>query len=229
MKICGVQKLTLLDFPSHLACTVFLQGCNFACPFCHNSSLIPIGKDSNFETEEFFKFLESRKTKLDGVAITGGEPLLNNDIDVFIRRIKDMGFEVKLDTNGSNPKLLKKLIDEKLVDYVAMDVKNSFEKYALTIGKETNLNNIKESIDILINSQIDYEFRTTVVKEYHEVDDFKKMGELIKGAKKYFIQSFTYQDSVLDKNLHAMDKEELAKCLDAIKDYVEEASLRGID
>lgn len=229
MNIVGLQKLTLLDFPGHVSCTVFLGGCNFKCPFCYNSSLI--GDDfKDLITEEFlFSFLEKRKGKLDGVAITGGEPLLNPNIIDFIKKIKDMGYLVKLDTNGSNPQLLEELIDKKMVDYVAMDIKNSYEKYHITTGSKIDVEKIKKSVEILLKNKVDYEFRTTVVKELHTLDDLKQISINIKGAKRYFIQNYQYQDSVIDKSLNPLSKEELLGFIEVVKANVESASLRGID
>mgnify|MGYP003430320930 FL=1 len=230
MRICGLQKVTLLDFPGHVACTVFLGGCNFNCPFCYNASLIgSVDAEELMSSDEFFKYLNNRKGILDGVAITGGEPLLHKEVKEFIQRIKNLGFKVKLDTNGSFPKVLKNLIDEQLVDYVAMDIKNTLDKYCLTVGCKINIEDIKESIQILINSNIDYEFRTTIVKEYHSIDEFTKIGELIKGAKKYFLQCYQYRESVREKTLNAMTKEELTSCLEKVKPYVVYAALREID
>ena len=230
MKICGIQKVTLLDFPGHVACTIFLGGCNFNCPYCHNSSLIRSNlADEVLTKEELYEYLNHRKGLLDGVAITGGEPLLHNEIVDLIKSIKDLGYKVKLDTNGSFPEKLKHLVDEKLVDYVAMDIKNTLEKYPLTIGCNTDMAKVKESIKILMNSDIEYEFRTTVVKDYHEIADFHKIGEMIKGAQRYFIQSYKYQDSVRIKTLSAMTKEELQVCVSIVKEYVENSSLREIE
>ena len=176
-----------------------------------------------------YEYLNHRKGLLDGVAITGGEPLLHNEIVDLIKSIKDLGYKVKLDTNGSFPEKLKHLVDEKLVDYVAMDIKNTLEKYPLTIGCNTDMAKVKESIKILMNSDIEYEFRTTVVKDYHEIADFHKIGEMIKGAQRYFIQSYKYQDSVRIKTLSAMTKEELQVCVSIVKEYVENSSLREIE
>lgn len=229
MNIVGLQKLTLLDYPGRVACTVFLQGCNFNCPFCYNSSLIKSCKDNIISLDEFFNFLNSRKKVLDGVAITGGEPLLNPSIKEFIKQIKELNLLVKLDTNGSNPKLLKELINDNLLDYVAMDIKNSFKKYPMTCGAKVNIEDIKESISILLSSSIDYEFRTTIVKEFHEIEDFHEIGNTIKGAKNYFLQSYQEKDSVLNKKLHPLSKNELQSCLNVVKEYVENASIRGID
>lgn len=229
MNIVGLQKLTLLDYPGHVACTVFLQGCNFKCPFCYNSSLIKSDSDNFISLDEFFTFINSRKKVLDGVAITGGEPLLNLEIKEFIKQIKELNLLVKLDTNGSNPSLLKELLDANLVDYVAMDIKNSYDKYPTTCGVNVNLEDIKESISILMNSSIDYEFRTTVVKEFHNIEDFHQIGKMIKGAKNYFLQSYQNKESVIDKFLHPLSKDELQSCLNVVKKYVENVCIRGID
>lgn len=230
MKISGLQKMTLLDFPHHVACSVFLKGCNFRCPFCYNSSLIDVDESSSYiMEEEFFSFLASRKKKLDGVAITGGEPLLQKDIISFIKKIKEIGFLVKLDTNGTSPDILQSLIEEGLVDYVAMDIKNCLEKYPLTTNCNCNIEKIKRSIDILLHSKIDYEFRTTVVKEFHESQDFEKIALLIKGAKNYFIQSYLYKDSVIDQSLSAHSKEKLEEFLKIVQKNVYNASIRGLD
>ena len=221
--------MTLLDFPEHIACTVFLKGCNFRCPFCYNSSLLSDKENATDITEDdFFSFLKSRTNKLDGVAITGGEPLLQKEIKNFIIKIKNLGFKVKLDTNGSNPKILQELISLNLVDYVAMDLKNSLEKYHITTNHQVNIANILSSINILLENYVEYEFRTTVVKEFHYLSDFEKIGQLIKNAKRYFIQCYQYQDSVLDKSLHALTTNELEQCLEVVKKYVPNAKLRGI-
>lgn len=228
MDISGLQKLTLLDFPGHVACTVFLSGCNFRCPYCYNSSLI-VNDNNNFMKEDvFFTFLASRKGKLDGVAITGGEPLLRKDIVNFIRKIKGFGFMVKLDTNGSCPEKLQELLDENLLDYVAMDFKNTYDKYNLTTGVMVDIDKIKQSVDLLLNSSIDYEFRTTLVKNYHTLEDLDNMSKTISKAKNYFLQCFQFKDSVLDKNLQPFDKKELEICLEVVRKNIKNASLRGI-
>ena len=229
MIIDGIQKITLLDFPGHVACTVFLKGCNFYCPYCYNSSLIDNGLPTNGILEEdFFDFLKNRKGKLDGVAVTGGEPLLQKDIITFIEKIKQLGFKVKLDTNGSFPEKLSYLINNNLVDYVAMDIKNSYEKYHMTTCFN-ELSSIKKSVNILLNSNIDYEFRTTIVNELHNVEDFEAIGLMISGAKNYYLQSFQNKDSVLNKNLSSMSKEDLLNCLKIVQKYVPNAKIRGID
>lgn len=206
--IDGFDKLTLLNYPDKVACTIFTKGCNFKCPFCHNSSLISLDKE-NDKYKEVISYLNKRKGILDGVCITGGEPLIHKSIKELIKEIKDMNFLVKLDTNGSNPVLLKELIDEKLIDYVAMDIKNTFDKYEMTIGCKTNIDNIKKSIEIIESSNIDYEFRTTIVKELHTFDDIKSIVNRIDKKSKYYIQNFRNSDGVLNKELNGFTKEEL--------------------
>ena len=228
MNIGGIQKLTLLDYPGHVACTVFLKGCNFCCPFCYNTSLIDGEALSPVFEDDFFKFLKTRKNILDGVAITGGEPLLQKGIKEFISKIRALGYKVKLDTNGSYPEVLQSLINEGLVDYVAMDIKNSWNKYNVTSGFN-QLENVKESISILLEGKIDYEFRTTVVKELHDQEDFEIIGQMIQGADNYFIQCFRPNENVIDKNLNAPDKNELIEYLTIVKKYIPNAKLRGID
>lgn len=229
MNISGLVKLTLLDYPLHTACCVFLSGCNFNCPFCYNSSLINMQADSIISEDEFFSFLEKRKNKLDGVAISGGEPLLQKDIVEFIKKIKNTGFLVKLDTNGSSPDLLNYLIENKLVDYVAMDIKNTWQKYELTTNAKLDLEKIKQSVQILLQGKVEYEFRTTIVKEFHNVEDFKIIGQMIKGASSYFLQSFINKDSVRNQDLHALSKDMLIECLNTVKPFVKKAEIRGVD
>ena len=206
--IDGFDKLTLLNYPDKVACTIFTKGCNFKCPFCHNSSLISLDKE-NDKYKEVISYLNKRKGILDGVCITGGEPLIHKSTKDLIKEIKSMGFLIKLDTNGSNPFMLKELIDEKLIDYVAMDIKNTFDKYEMTIGCKTNIDNIKKSIDIIETSNIDYEFRTTIVKELHTFDDIKGIINMINKKSKYYIQNFRNSDGVLNKKLNGFTIEEL--------------------
>ena len=178
MKIHGLQKMTLLDFPEHVACTVFLGGCDFRCPFCHNYELAEGKAPVLMEEEELLSFLEKRRGLLDGVAFTGGEPCLQKNLPELMRKIREMGFAIKLDTNGNHPDMLEKMISEGLVDYVAMDIKNSPEKYAVTCGLETlDLTKIRQSVEILKSGRVDYEFRTTVVAQFHEENDFRLIGQ----------------------------------------------------
>lgn len=229
MLIKGLQKTTLLDFPGKVACTLFTGGCNFRCPFCHNASLV-ISPDMSdlISEEEFFSFLNKRRGILDGVCITGGEPLLQKDIEDFILKIRKLGFAVKLDTNGAYPDTLKSILDKKLVDYVAMDIKNQKEKYSLTCGTEVDLEKISRSISLLMNGDIPYEFRTTVVRELHTPQDIGAIGEWIRGAERYFLQSFTDSGDIIADGLSAYTPEEMAQILDFARKSVPSAELRGI-
>ncbi len=229
MEIHGLQKMTLLDFPGRVACTVFLGGCDLRCPFCHNYELAENPGPAVMTEEAFFAFLEKRKGLLDGVAFTGGEPTLRKDLPDLFRRIKAMGYPIKLDTNGLHPDRLKALLDEGLVDYVAMDIKNCPEKYAVTAGLETvDLDKIQQSIDLLKNGTVDYEFRTTVVDELHEAEDFAKIGAWIAGARAYYLQAFTDRDTVVFENLHAPSRECMEAYAHTVRKFVPNTALRGI-
>ncbi|MDU6266400.1 MAG: anaerobic ribonucleoside-triphosphate reductase activating protein [Anaerocolumna aminovalerica] len=231
MEIHGFNKTTLLDYPGHLASTIFLGGCNFRCPFCHNSSLVlnPAGQPTISE-EEVFETLNKRKGVLEGVCITGGEPTLYSGLPQFIDEIKNMGLKVKLDTNGQNPKILKDLIAKGSIDYVAMDIKNSKEKYGLSIGiPNFDISKVSESISFLLSSAIDYEFRTTVVKEHHIAEDFISIGKWIEGAKAYYLQAYRDSDDILSPGLSGYSKEELISFANVVKPYVIEAGIRGIE
>lgn len=210
MTINGMQKLTLLDYPGNVACLIFTQGCNFRCPFCHNSGLLDMNNNcEKIDEKEVFKYLEKRRGLLDGVCISGGEPLLQKDIEDFIRKVKDLGYKVKLDTNGSSPKKLKQLIEDGLIDYVAMDIKNDFLNYDKTAGMCTNIDNIKKSIEIIENSNIEYEFRTTIVKQFHDVGKLEKIIQYIGLNARYYIQNYQDCSSVLQRGLNGFDNEEL--------------------
>ena len=188
MRIGGIQKSSLLDFPNMISAIVFTKGCNFACGYCHNPELFNSGVEHS--TSEFFEFLNTRKGKLDGIVITGGEPCLQPDLIDFIKQIKQMGFLVKLDTNGSFPDVIQKLLNENLLDYIAMDIKAPIEKYNAVSNSTISTDKIATSINLIMNSKIDYEFRTTVVKSQLTFEDFENIGDLIKGAKKYYLQKF---------------------------------------
>lgn len=193
MNIASFQKFTMVDYPGHVATTVFTVGCVFRCPFCHNPELVlgsQISLSDNKNEEEFFEFLKSREGKLDGVCITGGEPTLQRDLLEFMKKVKDMGFLVKLDTNGTRPDIIKKALDEKIVDYIAMDIKNSLKKYEKTVGTKVDLDRIKLSVELIRNSGVDYDFRTTVVPGMHTEKDFDDIIKWIGGSKKYFLQRF---------------------------------------
>ena len=227
MNIAGVQKVTLLDYPGKVACEIFTQGCNFECPFCQNSGLIPITNTGEFSEEEIFEYLVLRKKILDGVVITGGEPTVQKDLKEFIKKIKDLGLLVKLDTNGGNPKVLQELIDEELVDYVAMDIKNVFNKYNITAGKKIALDNIKKSIEILKASKIDCEFRTTIIKEMHSLDDIVSICKLV-GDAKYYLQNFEDSENVIDHSLHGFSREELLFIDKYLKDLFPNVEIRAL-
>ena len=238
--------MTLLDFPGRVACTVFLGGCDFRCPYCHNFELVTGEAKPLMDDQELFAFLEKRHGLLDGVAITGGEPCMNPGLPGLLRKIREMGFLTKLDTNGYHPEVLSSLLEEGLVDYIAMDIKNSPEKYASTVGleetpdcgeasgmqetpgRELDLGRIKESIALLMNSGVDHEFRTTVVKELHDAADFEKIGQMIRGAKRYFLQCFTDRDTVPFGNLHGPSAEEMEHFAEIARCYVSETQVRGM-
>lgn len=229
MIIQGYQKLTALDFPGKLACTVFTPGCNFRCPFCHNASLVRGSQEPPISEDEVFAHLNKRVGMLDGVCLTGGEPLLQKGLDVFLQKVKQLGYLVKLDTNGSLPEQLKQLIENGLVDYVAMDLKNCREKYPLTCGVENlSLDSIEQSIELLMQGKVDYEFRTTVVNELHTVEDIASAGEWIRGAKQWFLQCYKDSGDVLGSGLTAPSKETLQQMLEIAAPFVQRAELRGV-
>ena len=222
--------MTLLDFPGHVACTVFLGGCDLRCPFCHNFELADGSAPAVMDDKELLKFLSRRQGLLDGVAVTGGEPCLRPDLPELLKAVRDLGFKTKLDTNGFHPELLKKLLSEGLVDYTAVDIKNSAAKYVVTSGlQELDLRPLQETVSLLIGGDADYEFRTTVVKEFHEASDFEEIGKLIMGAKRYFLQCFTDRDSVPFEGLHAPSREDLQGYAEIARRYVPDTFIRGID
>lgn len=230
MKLHGLQKMTLLDFPGRVACTVFLGGCDFRCPYCHNFELADGTAGPVMDAEEFFDFLKKRQGLLDGVAITGGEPCLHPGLPDFMRRVRQLGFAVKLDTNGAHPDRLQAILGEGLADYVAMDIKNSPEKYARTAGLETlELEPVRRSAELLMHGETDYEFRTTVVDELHERGDFEAIGAWIAGARRYFLQAFADRDSVPYANLHAPSAEKLREYAAVARRFVPDTRLRGVD
>ena len=230
MRIHGLQKMTLLDFPGRVACTVFLGGCDFRCPYCHNFELATGEAKPVMDDEELLAFLRKRQGLLDGVAITGGEPCLHKDLPDLLTRIHELGYAIKLDTNGYHPGMVERLIADSLVDYAAMDIKNSPEKYARTCGVERiDMGPIRESIAILKETAPDYEFRTTVVAELHEAADFHAMGALIEGAKQYFLQAFTDRDTVPFEGFSAPTQNELENYAEIARAYVPNTQLRGVD
>ena len=229
INIQGLQKTTLLDYPEHVAATVFLGGCNMRCPFCHNMNIVTAA-DPLFSEEYIMEFLSKRLGILDGVCITGGEPTLYTGLPDFIRQIKELGYLVKLDTNGTNPDVLKTLTDDKLVDYVAMDIKSSPEYYGRACGIEhIDFSLIKESIGILMNGKCDYEFRTTAVAEFLNETAVRDIGKMIKGAGHYYLQGYVESEYVPDKSVHAVPVETLREYQQILSGYVNHVALRGID
>jgi len=231
MEIGGLQKLTLIDYPGKIACTVFLIGCNFRCPWCYNPGLVlskEIKKQSRISEKEFFKFLKERKNLLEGVCIGGGEPTIYKDLPQFIKKIKKLGYLVKLDTNGSNPKMLKFLIDKKLVDYVAMDVKAPKEKYQKIVGKKINIKNIEKSIEILKKSNCDFEFRTTVTPTLLQKEDILKIFKWIKPTRKYFLQNFRPEKTIDPEfeKIKSYQQEYISEILKAISPFFEICQVR---
>ena len=227
----GLQKLTLLDYPGKVACTLFTKGCNFRCPFCHNASLVVRADEQpTYTNDEILAFLKKRQGILDGVAITGGEPTLMGGLYDFISEVKDMGYSVKLDSNGTRPDVLKKLILNGLVDYVAMDIKNSPEKYAYTCGLPAgyDLSKIEESKNFLMEGHVDFEFRTTVAKPFHTEEDFYKIGEWLKGSEKYFLQQFKDSGDVIGQEISSFNESEMGKFLNVLLPFVPNTQLRGL-
>jgi len=207
MILGGFQKLTLLDYPGKIAATVFTVGCSFRCPFCHNPELVDLRLAHNEESEKnFFEFLSKRKGKLEGICITGGEPTIQPDIIDFIKKIKKEGFLVKLDSNGTRPDVLKKLFDQKLLDYVAMDIKSSLENYDLVTGSKVDKDRIRLSVNLIMHSRVSYEFRTTVVPGLHTEKDFDEIAKWISGAQNYYLQEYREEQKILDPNLKKKTK-----------------------
>ena len=229
MLIKGFQKLTLLDYPGKTACTVFTGGCNYRCPFCHNAGLVTKMDTEIIPEGEVFAHLKKRQGILDGVAVSGGEPLLQGDIEEFLAEIKKLGYQIKLDTNGSFPEKLKSIIDKGLCDYVAMDIKNSKERYPETIGIDKfDISLMEKSVDILMSSDVEFEFRTTVTKNFHTIKDIENIGEWVKGVKNFYLQNFVDSGNLIDSNVEGVSKEEMQEMLVAIKKYVPTAEIRGL-
>ncbi len=219
MRIAGLQKLTMLDYPSKLACIIFTQGCNLRCSYCQNSSLIRLKGENELSEEDIFSFLKERRKYIDGVVITGGEPTIQKDLPEFIKKIKDLGYSVKLDTNGTNPVMIKRLIDENLVDYIAMDIKNILNKYEDVVKKKINTEIIKKSIGIIKGGGTDYEFRMTIIKNIHSISDIIEVQNYIGKKDKFFLQNFESSEDVLDKTLVGFSKKELIDIQNSLKEF----------
>ena len=227
--IKGFQKLTLLDFPGKTACTVVTGGCNLSCPFCHNAGLVTKMDTEIIPESEVFEHLKKRQGILDGIAITGGEPLLQGDIEQVLRKVRELEYAIKLDTNGSFPEKLESIIENGLCDYVAMDIKNSKEKYPETVGiKNFDIRDIEKSVEILKRGNVPFEFRTTVTKNFHTIIDIENIGMWIKGTENYYLQNFVDSGNLIDSNDEGVSKEEMNEMLEAVKKYVPNADIRGL-
>jgi len=217
MKIGGLNKLTTQDFPEHLACIIFTKGCNFNCSYCYNRDLVD-NKAETIDEDYVMAYLYKRRKILDGVVISGGEPTIWDDLIPFIKKIKEFKLDIKLDTNGYNPTMLKEILDNNLVDYIAMDIKAIPDKYMKVINKKIDFNKILESIDLIKKSNIKYEFRTTIMKDVHDKKDIIKILKLI-GDSKLYLQNFQYTDVVKDKNIKSFSRDELLKLKEELKEY----------
>lgn len=230
MKIAGLLKLTLLDYPGKVACSMFTPGCNYRCPFCHNAALVlPERPRGEIHGGDVLAFLRKRVGMLDGVCVSGGEPLLQAGLTDFLREVKALGYAVKLDTNGSNPALLGLLIDEGLLDYAAMDIKNNLSKYCETAGVPgLDLDTVVQSAELLMQERIPFEFRTTLVREFHTREDVLEIGRWLQGAPRYFLQHFVDSGDLLSGGLHPVEEDEMRVMADILRSYVKEVELRGI-
>lgn len=233
MLVSAVQKLTLLDYPNHTACIVFTPGCNFRCGYCHNPEfvlpeMIAEIKNSFIDEETFFAFLETRKGKIDGVVVTGGEPTMMGDLPVFLQKIQDAGFLIKLDTNGNNPRVLEKILDQKLVDYVAMDVKTSLGEYKKLVGERASETNLARSIELIKTQTPDYEFRSTLIKEIHTPEILASMAELLRGSKKLFLQNFRPSTTLnpLFSTFHPFSESEMSDIMKMFQETVSTVEIR---
>lgn len=227
MKIAGLQKLTLLDYPSKVACIIFTQGCNYKCPYCQNSGLIDYSNEDLIDEEEIFEYLDKRKKVLDGIVISGGEPTIQKDLKTFIKKVKNMGLLIKLDTNGSNPNFIEEVINERLVDYIAMDIKNVLEEYKEVTDVTPNVSNLKRSIEIIKNSNIEHEFRTTIIKNIHDIDKILQICSYV-GDDKLFLQNFVQSENVLGKFLEPFTEEELIEIDKILKERYPNVKIRGM-
>ncbi|WP_113672812.1 anaerobic ribonucleoside-triphosphate reductase activating protein [Vallitalea guaymasensis] len=230
MNIKGFTKTTLLDYPGHIASTIFTGGCNFNCPYCHNGDLVTAHKDMDNITEEsILAHIKKRCGIINYICISGGEPTLQPDLISFLQKIKEYPIKIKLDTNGTNPSVIKSAYEKDLIDYIAMDIKNSKDKYALTVDRKININDIEESVDYIKTCGIDYEFRTTVIKEFHTTHDIVSIGEWLNGSKRFFIQQYVESDKQIKQGFHAHSHETLMNFKNHVEPYFESVSIRGVD
>lgn len=231
MRIGGLQKISLLDYPNKLSAIIWTVGCNLKCPYCYNKQLITGENIDIIKEEDIFKFLKKRKEKLEAVSITGGEPLLNKDIFNFIHKIKKLGYLIKIDTNGTFPDRLKNLIDQKIVDYISMDIKAPKNKYNILTGRNIKIDNIQKSVDIIKNFSKEYEFKTTIVPSFLDINDIIEIAKWLKGAKQFYLQQFKKDTDLLSKeleNIEPFPKEYLIETINKIKPYFDKCSLRGV-
>ena len=227
MEFVGIDKFSLLDFEDKISCVLFCKPCNFRCPFCHNGTTV-LEAETVIPFEDILEYLESRKGLIDAVVVSGGEPTLMPDLKEKIIKLRELGFLIKLDTNGTNPEAIKDLYESGLIDYVAMDIKNSFKMYPVTVGvKNAYLDKVNKSIQYLMSSGIDYEFRTTLVDEFHDAQCIREMGETLKGAKRLFLQKFVDRESCIQRGLHEVSKEKAESFVDILKPFIDKVSLRG--
>ena len=227
MKIFGIEKFSMVDWDGKIVCTLFASGCNFRCPFCHNSTLA-LAEGNEIDQTEIFNFLEKRKGLLDGVCISGGEPTLQHDLEDFVKKIKGMGFKVKLDTNGTNPKAVASLIEKSLVDYIAMDVKNCPDKYPATIGTDkADVDNILATANIIKKSNISHEFRTTIIKEFHTKEDMQIIADIVDGCHGFYLQKYVDRDSCIAHGFNHVDKDTAKNWLTIFENKAKLTSLRG--
>lgn len=230
MDFSGFEKLSLVDYDDNLTATLFMAGCPFRCPFCHNSELVLHPENAaTIPFDEIMEYLTKRQGVLDAVCISGGEPTLMPDLEEKIRAIKALGYKIKLDSNGFRPAVLKHLVEENLLDYIAMDIKNSKVKYGLTCGTKVDLEEIEESVRFIMSCGVAYEFRTTCMEEFHEPSDFEQIGKWIEGADRYFLQKYIDSASCIQHNFHAIPVQKVKECLEIIKAYIPNAGLRGYD
>ena len=227
MDFVGIDKFSLLDFEDRISCVLFCKPCNYRCPFCHNGTTV-LEAETTIPFDDILEYLESRKGLIDAVVVSGGEPTLMPDLKEKIIKLKELGFLVKLDTNGTNPEVVKDLYENHLIDYVAMDIKNSFVKYAMTVGvKNAFLDKISQTIEFLMTSGIDYEFRTTLIDEFHNEQDMRDIAETIKGAKRLYLQKYVDRESCIAHGFHEVSKEKAERFVDILKGNIEQVALRG--
>lgn len=227
MDFVGIDKFSLLDFEDRISCVLFCKPCNYRCPFCHNGTTV-LEAETVIPFEDILEYLESRKGLIDAVVVSGGEPTLMPDLKEKIIKLKQLGFLIKLDTNGTNPEVVKDLYENHLIDYVAMDIKNSFAKYAMTVGvKNAFLDKISQTIKFLMTSGIDYEFRTTLIDEFHNEQDMRDIAETIKGAKRLYLQKYVDRESCIAHGYHEVSKEKAERFVDILKGNIEQVALRG--